>query len=75
MTQNERILRHLHDFGSLTSMEAMRDYGIMRLASRVSDMKKAGVPIRVETVSGRNLYGEATSYARYWLDESKEAQT
>ena len=68
MTQNERILRHLHDFGSLTSMEAMLDYGIMRLASRVSDIKKAGVPIRVETVSGKNRFGEPVSYARYFLE-------
>lgn len=74
MTQSERILRHLHNFGSLTSMEAVQEYGIMRLASRVSDMKRAGVPIRVETVSGRNRYGEATSYARYWLDRSGGVQ-
>ena len=32
ITQCERILRHLNDFGSITSLEAMQDYGIMRLA-------------------------------------------
>lgn len=40
MTQSERIVRHLEAFGSITSLEAMSDYGIMRLASRVSDLKK-----------------------------------
>lgn len=69
MTQQERIVRHLRDYGSITSLEAMQEYGVMRLASRVSDLKKAGFPIRSEMVKGRNRYGEATSYARYSLGD------
>lgn len=72
MKQSERIIRHLHDFGTITSAEAMNDYGIMRLASRVSDLKKAGFPIHAEMVKGRNRYGEPTSYARYSLDSREE---
>lgn len=71
MTQNERIMRHLTDYGSITSMEAMSEYGIMRLASRVSDLKRLGVPIISETVTGRNRYGEVTRYARYRLEIEK----
>lgn len=71
MTQCEKILRHMQDFGSITSLEAMQEYGIMRLASRISDLKRIGTPIRVETVKGKNRYGEATSYARYSLDWNK----
>lgn len=69
MKQNERILRHLQDHGSITSLEAVREYGIMRLASRISDLKKSGVPIRREMVAGKNRYGEATCYARYSMDQ------
>jgi len=65
VTQTERILRHLTDYGSITSMEAMADYGIMRLASRVNDLRKAGTPIITECVEGVNRYGEKTRYARY----------
>lgn len=68
MTQNDRILRHLRDYGSISSMEAVQEYGIMRLASRISDLKKAGVPIRREMVTGENRYGESTSYARYSIE-------
>ena len=68
MTQNDRILRHLRDYGSISSMEAVQEYGIMRLASRISDLKKAGIPIRREMVAGKNHYGENTSYARYSID-------
>ena len=73
MTQCEKVLRHMEKYGSITSLEAMQEYGIMRLASRVSDLKKAGIPIRVETASGKNRFGEATSYARYRLDKESGA--
>lgn len=69
MTQTERVIRHLRDYGSITSAEAMQDYGIMRLASRISDLKKSGMPIRVEMVGGKNRYGEAVNYARYYLEK------
>lgn len=72
MTQCEKIIRHMEDFGSITALEAMQEYGIMRLASRISDLKKAGVPIQKETISGKNRYGEPTSYARYSIKEAKQ---
>lgn len=71
MKQTEKITRHLETYGSITSLEAMQEYGIMRLASRVSDLKKVGVAIRVEMVSGKNRFGEVTNYARYSLAESE----
>jgi hypothetical protein len=58
-------LQHLTDFGSITSAEAMQDYGIMRLASRVDELRKAGHPIITEVVTGKNRYGEPTRWARY----------
>lgn len=73
MTQSERIVRHLEAFGSITSLEAMRDYGIMRLASRVSDLKKDGLPVRTEFVRGENRFGEPTCYARYHLERKGRA--
>lgn len=65
MTQTQRILRHLEDYGSITQMDAMQDYGIMRLASRVNDLRREGHPIITEVVEGRNRYGEKTRWARY----------
>lgn len=65
MTQNERILRHLQDVGEIDSMDAMRDYGIMRLASRINDLRRAGYPIVTEVATGKNRYGEATRWAVY----------
>ena len=65
MTQSERILRHLNDYGSITQGEALNEYGIMRLASRVNDLRRDGVPIITEREEGRNRYGEKCHWARY----------
>lgn len=65
MTQCDRIIRHLEDYGSITSLEAMKEYGIMRLASRITDLKRRGYKIVSETVSGENRYGETTYYSKY----------
>ena len=67
MTQTEKILRHLNKFGSITSLEAMNEYGIMRLASRISDLKKKGIPIRSEIEVVKNRFGENCHIKRYSL--------
>ena len=74
MTQCERIVRHLDDYGSITSLEAMREYGIMRLASRISDLRRMGYKIKVESIEGVNRYNEKTRYARYTKEENEEWQ-
>ena len=67
MSQCERIYQHLVDHGSITALEAMNDYGVFRLASRISDLKKAGIPVVRDMVEGQNRFGEPTRYARYSL--------
>ena len=69
ITQCERILRHMKDYGSITSIEAMNEYGIMRLASRINDLRSHGIPIAAETVSGKNRFGEKIFFAKYKLME------
>ena len=66
-TQCEKILRHMADRGSITSREAMWEYGIMRLASRISDLKRAGHGIGSRTISDKNRYGEMTYFSEYFL--------
>lgn len=75
MTQCERIMRHLQEVGSITSAEAMQEYGIYRLASRISDLKKLGVPIQREFVKGKNRFGEETIFARYSLRDEKDVMS
>lgn len=65
MTQCERILRHMQDYGSITQAEAVTEYGCYRLGARIWDLKAQGVPIKSETVTGKNRYGEPVSFSRY----------
>lgn len=69
VTQCERILRHLRDYGSITSGEAISEYGIYRLASRISDLKDRGYHFDVEIKTGKNRYGEPTHWNVYRLAE------
>lgn len=67
MTQCERIMRHLESGKPLTSAEAMSEYGIHRLASRICDLKKLGYPIAKRQGKSKNRYGEVVTYAEYYL--------
>ena len=69
MTQCDKILRHLKDYGSITSLTAMQEYGIMRLASRINDLRSEGIAIVSEMKTGKNRYGETTHFAVYRLAE------
>ena len=70
MTQTERILRHLEDHGSIDQLTALREYGIMRLASRIADLKKMGYPIAKVMEKSTNKNGETVHYAVYVMEET-----
>ena len=72
ITQCEKVLRHLKDHGSITSIEAFNEYGILRLASRINDLRAQGIAIVSSTASGKNRYGETTHYSVYRLAKEKE---
>ena len=69
MTQNDMILNYLRRHKSISQREAINDLGVFRLASRIFELKKAGICINTayETVMIRN--GEKTQIARYFLNE------
>ena len=68
MTQTEKVLRHLEMYGSITPVEALQEYSIMRLASRISDLKKMGYDIATNMESGYNRFGEKVRYASYSME-------
>lgn len=66
-TQAERVLDYMQDFGSITQLEALKDLGVMRLASRISDLKKMGYPIVSNVEAVKNRYDETSYIKRYRL--------
>lgn len=67
-TQAQRVLGYINDFGSITQLEAMNDLGVMRLASRISDLKKDGYPITSKVEAVENRYGEKCYIKRYSME-------
>jgi len=39
-THKTRLLEYLEEFGSITTLEAIRDLGNTRLAARISDLRR-----------------------------------
>lgn len=69
-TQTERIIDYITEFGSITQLEALRDLGIMRLASRMSDLKRQGYKVISNTEAVNNRFGEKCYIKRYSLERS-----
>ncbi len=64
MTQSERIVEFMQRNGGITTMDAF-EMGITRLASRIHDLRQAGLEIESDTVKGKNRYGEPVHFTRY----------
>lgn len=71
MTQCERIIQYMKDFDSITPIEAFRDLGITKLATRISEMRKKGMIFEQELMKAKNRYGESCTYMKYWLPKGK----
>ena len=69
MTQSERVVQYMKDFGKITSLDAFRDLGITRLSARIKDLRDNGVVIESKRVCMKNRYGERVYYAEYKLAE------
>jgi hypothetical protein len=69
VTQCQRILDYMDQFGSISTLEAFQDLGVARLASRIHDLKSMGYNIISETKSSKNRFGEKTYFKEYRLAE------
>lgn len=68
-SQNERIIEYMKTYGSITQFEALQDLGVMRLASRISDLRSRGYAINDTVESVKNRYGEKCRVKRYSLQK------
>ena len=62
--QCQQVLSHLQSGKPITSLEALRLYGIFMLASRIHDLTKNGIAIKsrdVETETGKKV-------SQYYVD-------
>ena len=69
--KEQRLMRYLSDYGTITSIEAIAELGDTRLAATICDLRKKGYNI-VDTWEERvNRYGETVRFKRYSLQVGK----
>lgn len=69
--QCSRLYRLLVQGEKVTSLDAWRQIGIARLASRVLDLRERGIDVRSEWVEVSNQYGETCRVKQYYLEDVK----
>lgn len=67
ITQKDRILQYIREFGSISSWEAYSDLGITQLGARIDELKKEGYEFKTEWESSTNRYGDKVDYKRYYI--------
>ena len=70
MTQEQRILQYLKEFGSITSWEAIKEFGATRLSAIIYNLRNKGYNITTSYKSAKNRYGDAVTYGIYELKEN-----
>ena len=68
ITQSQRVLEYILQFGSITQLDALSDLGVMRLASRISDLRGQGYNIVSKSEAVKNRFGETCHIKRYSLE-------
>lgn len=67
MTQKDRVLQHLKEHGSITSWQAIMEYGATRLADIVFKLRQEGYDIESEYEKGTNRFGDKIHWTKYKL--------
>ena len=67
MTQTDKIIHYLNRYGSITQRDAL-NLGVYRLASRINDMKRDGIPIKTDMRKVVNADGTTSTIAVYSYD-------
>lgn len=75
MNQRERILKYMELNGSITTLEAATELGILYAAKRISELQKqefGGYRIHKVEQSGFGRYGQPVHFTRYSLAADNE---
>lgn len=63
------ILLYLRQVGSITQLDAYREFGCMNLRNRIGELEKDGVSIRHISEIRQNRFGRKVRITRYELME------
>lgn len=70
-TARDRVLDHLEEHGTITSWEAIQNYGITRLSEYIRQLRRDNYIIESNWTENINRYGDKVRYVIYELKERK----
>lgn len=70
MTQTQAVLEWLQTNASISSMEAINNFGATRLGAIIFNLRRKGYNIETVMVDGRDRFGNQMRFARYYLRDS-----
>lgn len=65
--KTEAVLNHLKEHGSITSLEAIENYGATRLSAIIFNLRKRGYKIETVDTDFVDKYGYKSRYGNYIL--------
>ncbi len=68
ITKTQMVLDHLKKHGSITSLEAIDNYGATRLSAIIFNLRKKGYSIDTIDVHSVDRYGNSVVYGKYVLN-------
>ena len=71
-SQAMTIYKYLMDGNTLTSMDALRIFGVARLASRICDIeKRTGITPNRRRIPVTNRFGKEVYVNEYWIEQGE----
>lgn len=71
-SQAMTIYKYLMDGNTLTSMDALRIFGVARLASRICDIeKRTGITPNRRRIPVTNRFGKEVYVNEYWIEKGE----
>lgn len=67
ITNKDRVLDYMKQFGSITTLDAFRDLGNTRLSASIFLLKQDGHVISSKQEGAVNRFGKPVTYSRYYL--------
>ena len=71
MNKTKAVLQWLQSHASISSMEAIKEFGATRLSAIIFNLRKRGYDIETVECEGTDKFGNSIRYARYYLRGSK----
>lgn len=72
-SQSDAVLWHLKTYGSITSYEAIREYGATRLSAIIFNHRRDGYDIASLPLTKKTRFGRNTTIAKYtYVEPAKQ---